>query len=164
IQSQLVDDNTLLLEYALGDDRSFGWAITSTSISSFELPRQSEVEAAARRVYDLITASDQTPPNESPQQRRKRLDQADAAFPAAASLSRMLLDPVAADLKNKRLLIVGEGVLQYVPFAALPDLWGQLPTTSDRISSSKTTAVRKEQRDAGQQNPEAIVPLIVHHE
>jgi len=165
IQSQLLDDNTLLLEYALGDDRSFVWAITSTSISSFELPRQSEVKAAALRVYDLVTASDHTPPNESPEQRRKRLDQADATFPAAAaSLSRMLLDPVAADLKKRRLLIVGEGVLQYVPFAALPDLWQRLPTSSDRLSSSKTTTARKEHPDVRQQNREAIEPLILHHE
>jgi CHAT domain-containing protein len=36
-------------------------------------------------------------------------------------LSRMLLGPAAAELKNKRLLIVAEGVLQYVPFAALAE-------------------------------------------
>jgi CHAT domain-containing protein len=33
----------------------------------------------------------------------------------------MLLGPLASDLKGKRLLIVGEGILQYVPFGALPD-------------------------------------------
>src|SRR5262249_15886500 len=37
------------------------------------------------------------------------------------ALSRMLLGPVGAELKNKRLLIVAEGVLQYVPFSALTD-------------------------------------------
>jgi CHAT domain-containing protein len=33
----------------------------------------------------------------------------------------MLLRPAAARIANKRLLIVGEGMLQYLPFAALPD-------------------------------------------
>jgi hypothetical protein len=33
----------------------------------------------------------------------------------------MLLGPLVTELKSKRLLLVGEGVLQYVPFAALPD-------------------------------------------
>jgi CHAT domain-containing protein len=33
----------------------------------------------------------------------------------------MLLEPVASKIKNKRLLIVGEGILQYLPFAALPE-------------------------------------------
>jgi CHAT domain-containing protein len=52
---------------------------------------------------------------------------ADAEYSkAAASLSQMLLGPAAAELKNKRLLIVSEGVLQYVPFAGLPD-----PTATD---------------------------------
>jgi CHAT domain-containing protein len=39
---------------------------------------------------------------------------------AAARLSQMLLAPVAAQLEKKRLLIVGDGALQYIPFAALP--------------------------------------------
>src|SRR5262249_31949194 len=48
-------------------------------------------------------------------------DLADAAFPkASADLSRMLLGPVASQLGSRRLLIVSEGMLQYVPFAALP--------------------------------------------
>ena len=33
----------------------------------------------------------------------------------------MILGPVAAELKDKRLLIVSDGVLQYIPFAGLPD-------------------------------------------
>jgi hypothetical protein len=59
IQTQLLDENTLLLEYALGEEKSFVWAVTPPSIKSFGLPKQAEIEAAARRVYDLITASDQ---------------------------------------------------------------------------------------------------------
>jgi CHAT domain-containing protein len=54
-------------------------------------------------------------------QRKTRLDAAEVEYPkAAAELSRMLLAPLAAELKEKRLVVVGEGVLQYVPFAALP--------------------------------------------
>jgi CHAT domain-containing protein len=39
---------------------------------------------------------------------------------AALALSRTLLGPVAADLGKKRLVVVAEGALQYIPFAALP--------------------------------------------
>ena len=35
-------------------------------------------------------------------------------------MSRTILGPVAAELKDKRLLIVSDGVLQYIPFAGLP--------------------------------------------
>ena len=122
IQSQLLDENTVLLEYSLGEDNSYVWAISPNSLKTFTLPKRSEVEAAARRVYDLVTASDRKVPGESLEQQQKRLVQADADYPAAiAALSRMLVGPIGSELKNKRLLIVAEGVLQYVPFSALAD-------------------------------------------
>ena len=106
IQSQLLDENTVLLEYSLGEDNSYVWAISPNSLKAFTLPKRAEVEAAARRVYDLVTATDRNVPSESN---------------AIAALSRMLLGPVGSELENKRLLIVAEGVLQYVPFSALDD-------------------------------------------
>ncbi|HMG32610.1 MAG TPA: CHAT domain-containing protein, partial [Blastocatellia bacterium] len=58
---------------------------------------------------------------ETPEQRRKRIEQADVEYAKASlALSQMLLGPAAAELKGKRLVIVGEGVLQYTAFAALP--------------------------------------------
>jgi CHAT domain-containing protein len=122
IQSQLLDENTVLLEYSLGEDNSYLWAISPNSLKTFTLPKRAEVEAAARRVYDLVTASDRKVSDESIEQQRKRLLQADQDYPVAiAALSRMLLGPVGSELKNKRLLVVAEGVLQYVPFSALTD-------------------------------------------
>jgi CHAT domain-containing protein len=57
---------------------------------------------------------------ETPAQRSSRIAQADKDFEQAASeLSRMILAPVAGELGNKRLVIVADGALQYVPFAAL---------------------------------------------
>jgi CHAT domain-containing protein/tetratricopeptide (TPR) repeat protein len=121
IQKDVLDDETLLLEYALGEEKSFLWAVTPASIQSFELPKRAEVEAAARRVYETLTARNQTLASETPEQRRKRIEQADVEYPKiSAALSRLLLGPVAAELKGKRLIIVGEGVLQYTAFAALP--------------------------------------------
>src|SRR5262249_28036621 len=74
-----------------------------------------------KRFYQLLTERGAAVPNETLAQRQQRLDHVETDYPqAAASLSRMLLAPVAAELEQKRLLIVAEGVLQYVPFAALP--------------------------------------------
>jgi CHAT domain-containing protein/tetratricopeptide (TPR) repeat protein len=121
IQNDVLDDETLLLEYALGEEKSFLWAVTPASIQSFELPKRAEIEEAARRVYEMLTARNQMLANETPEQRRKRIEQSDAEYPkTSAALSRMLLGPVAAELKSKRLIIVGEGLLQYTAFAALP--------------------------------------------
>lgn len=121
IQQRVLDDGTLLLEYALGEQKSFLWAVTPTWIKSFELPKRAEIEQAARRVYELSTARNKNLLKETPEQRRQRLERADKEYStAAASLSRMLLGSVASELKGKRLLIVGDGILQYVSFAALP--------------------------------------------
>ncbi|HYV14015.1 MAG TPA: CHAT domain-containing tetratricopeptide repeat protein [Pyrinomonadaceae bacterium] len=105
IQEKILDQDTLLLEYSLGEERSFVWAVTPDAIKSFELPKRAVIEPAARRVYDLLTT---------------RTINAEYAK-ASAILSRMILGPVAAELKDKRLLIVSDGVLLYIPFAGLPD-------------------------------------------
>jgi CHAT domain-containing protein/Tfp pilus assembly protein PilF len=121
IQTEVLDDGTMLLMYALGEKKSYLWAVTPTTINSFELPKRSEIEASARRVYELLSARNQSAPNETLEQKQQRLNQADAEYPkAAAALSRMLLSSVVSQLGSKRLLIVGESMLQYVPFAALP--------------------------------------------
>ena len=52
----MLDDNTVLIEYSLGAERSWVWVVTQTSADVFALPSRSEVETAARRVYTLLTA------------------------------------------------------------------------------------------------------------
>jgi CHAT domain-containing protein len=121
IQTEVLDSETLLLEYAIGEEKSFLWAVTPSSIKSFELPKRSEIESVARRVHEILTARNQTVAKETPEQRRKRIEQADAEYgKASLALSQILLGPVASELKGKRLMIVGEGILQYTAFAALP--------------------------------------------
>ena len=122
IQKRVVDQNTLLLEYALGEKKSFVWAITPDSVKTFELPGRAAIEQQAKRFYQLLTERGLSVPNETLAQRNQRLAHADSDYPqAAANLSRMLLAPLAAELKQKRLVVVAEGVLQYLPFSALPE-------------------------------------------
>jgi CHAT domain-containing protein/predicted negative regulator of RcsB-dependent stress response len=121
IQREVLDPDTLLLEYVLGDERSFGWAVTPSSIKSFELPPRAEVESAVLRVYELLTARNQQVKGETQLNLQARIHQADTDYVAASAvLSRMLLAPVTDELEQKRLLIVADGMLQYVPFSALP--------------------------------------------
>lgn len=105
---RLLDDDTLLLEYFLGEERSYLWAVTS-SASRFvaTLPGRAQIEAAARRAYQGMTES-------------HRQTGEVAARQAAARLSRMVLQPVADLLGWPRLVVVAHGALQAVPFAALP--------------------------------------------
>jgi len=108
-QQKLLDPDTLLLEYALGEQRSYLWLVSASQIKSYELPGRTAIEASASQVYNLVKSSEAVFP------RGKA-----AYWQKAAALSQMILGPVAAELGDKRLLIVGEGALQYVPFNALP--------------------------------------------
>lgn len=120
IQQQVLDGNTLLLEYKLGHDSSYVWAMTPDGVLSYQLPPSAEVEAQARRVYDLLIARQPEPGLTEGQQRAREMA-ADSQYQKQASvLSTMLLGPVAAQLGTKRLLIVADGALDYVPFSALP--------------------------------------------
>jgi CHAT domain-containing protein len=105
IQRKVLDEDTLLLTYSLGIDRSYLWLVSKTKIQSYELPKRSVIEAKAQQFYEQEkTNPSTTTPN--PQ--------------LGVQLSQIILQPIANKLSNKRLLIVPDGALQYIPFAALP--------------------------------------------
>ena len=106
IQQQILDENTILLQYSLGYQRSYLWAVTKTSITSYELPKAAEIETIAKNFRTAVTAPSS---RDNPNQVAKAND----------AISQIILQPVAAQLGQKRLLIVGDGVLNYLPFAAL---------------------------------------------
>ena len=108
IRRRLLDRDTLLLEYRLGAERSFLWAVTPDSLESFALPGRAEIERAARPACDLLARS------------FARKAEISGGL-QLATLSRLLLGPVAPLLPGKRLLVVGNGILQSLPFAALPE-------------------------------------------
>jgi tetratricopeptide (TPR) repeat protein len=121
IQQQVLDDQTLLLEYFLGKERSYLWVVSADSIRSYELPKREEIEEAALRVKKLLTARVAHEKGESPEQRQARITAADAKYPGeAARLSKMILWPAISELSGKRLAIVPDGELQEVAFGALP--------------------------------------------
>jgi len=120
IQQQL-DRDTLLLEYSLGETRSYLWAVTPDSLKAFELPKGADIEKVARATAESLSARSVVQSLETPEQRRARIAGADASFEkVSAELSRMILAPASGEFGTKRLVIVADGALQYVPFAALP--------------------------------------------
>ena len=130
---KMLDDDTLLLEYALGEDNSYLWAVTRNDFSTFRLPKRSEIENRVRPVRDLMVA--RVPhPGEKPAEHQARVRKSEAEYwVQAAELSRVLLGPVASQLGNRRLAIVGEGILQHIPFGALP--------TPDATSAQDTPVI-----------------------
>ncbi|HKQ74752.1 MAG TPA: tetratricopeptide repeat protein [Blastocatellia bacterium] len=171
IQDQALNADTLLLEYALGEERSYLWAVTQNSFTAHELPCRKEIEEAALRVRDLMTARNRIVKFEEPHERQARISKAAAEYPkAAAALSHLLLGPVVGQLEKKRLLIVGDGVLQYVSFAALPspEIWTKI--RSDEGAEGKSyreklrPSVPPSLRASVSKSLRPSVPLIVDHE
>jgi CHAT domain-containing protein/predicted negative regulator of RcsB-dependent stress response len=120
IQNGIKDDDTLLLEFALGDERSYLWVVSADEIASYELPTRTTIEALSRRTYELLTARQSMAERPTPAD-EERLRAADAEYwRQSATLSTMLLGPAARRLGSKRLLIVSDGFLKYIPFEALP--------------------------------------------
>ncbi len=101
IQQQVLDDETVLLLYSLGCDRSFLWLVSTTEVTSYQLPKRDEIEQLSQSFLAEIQSQAVVPPS-------------------GEQLSQILLSPVMSQLGNKRLVIVGDGILQTVPFAALP--------------------------------------------
>ncbi len=158
IQQRLLDEDSLLLEYALGDERSYLWAVSKSSIKTYELPKRDVIEQAAQRVYDLVTAPSVFKRNELARERRDRLAQAAAQLPSAAEeLTGMILAPAVSELGERRLVIVADGALQRVPFGMLPEPESGRAGEweSGRAGGNPQSTIR---------NPQSIVPLVVRHE
>ncbi|MGD1714996.1 CHAT domain-containing protein, partial [Dapis sp. BLCC M172] len=139
IQQQVIDKDTILLQYSLGEDASYLWLVTPTEISSYELPKKSEIEELARQFREEIISLSPVPE-------------------MGNKLSKILLLPVANKLGNKRLLIVGDGILQTIPFAALPLTSPPTPLVQGEGGNSASTFA------GGNEGGQNYQPLIVNHE
>lgn len=153
IQRQVLDGGALLLEYSLGAEKSFLWAVTSDSFASFELPGRARIEEAARDYYKLLTVRSERPPAKERSEWVKRRAAADVKVEEVArDLYQLILQPAEPLLGDRPLLIVADGALQYVPFAALPlSTTGAPLVTSHEIvnlpSASVLAVLRREFRD-----------------
>ncbi|HSR53765.1 MAG TPA: CHAT domain-containing protein [Acidobacteriota bacterium] len=103
----LLDEDTLLLEFALSaQGPSHLWLVSPQQVNAYRLAQGNVIEEAARQAFALISRFD-------PQRQRQREQ-------ALQHLSRLLLEPVGQEIaKASRLVVVSDGALHYIPFAAL---------------------------------------------
>ncbi|MFK7865124.1 MAG: CHAT domain-containing protein [Pseudohongiellaceae bacterium] len=121
IQQEALDPDTVLLEYSLGENRSYLWLVQQGApLQIFELPPRDEIEAKAREYLSLLT--------EPGGWTRPR-----TTAKVGKELSDMLLGPITNQLPGTRLVIVGDGVLQYLPFSALPNPNSSLTAMSSPV-------------------------------
>jgi CHAT domain-containing protein/tetratricopeptide (TPR) repeat protein len=104
--SRWLDPGTALLEYSLGEKRSFLWVVDSRGLRSFVLPGERRIETQARRVYEEL---------------RSAKPGSEAGRKAAFALAKTLLGPIWSEAATlSRLVIVPDGALHVLPFIALP--------------------------------------------
>jgi CHAT domain-containing protein/tetratricopeptide (TPR) repeat protein len=129
LQKEILDSDSVLLEFGLGEPHSYLWAVTSASFTSHELPSRRQIEKTSEWFHNLVSGAlreSPSPPGKlgaaKPNEGllRRHDDSPNTLQAAATWLSQTLLGPVASQIQGKRLIIIADGALQYLPFAALP--------------------------------------------
>jgi len=130
VQQKVLDSSTALLEYSLGTEQSYLWVVTQANTGLYKLPPRAAIDKLAtdfraqlipsklqRRIVGIDVAADA--------QRGLGLatgptpEEAAAMIAASNALYRAAVEPAASVIADKRLLIVADGALNYVPFEAL---------------------------------------------
>jgi CHAT domain-containing protein/predicted negative regulator of RcsB-dependent stress response len=148
IQEEVIlDDQTVLLEYSLGADGSRVWVVTRDYIKTYDLPAQTDIEASARKVYGALAT-------------RPGVDTEDAFTPAAEELARLVLWPVAGELDKRRVIVVADDVLHYIPFQVLPaspSSGEMLVAEHDVINAPSASILGELRQEAARRQPAAKV-------
>ena len=148
VRARVLDPDTQLVQYALGEEGGYVWVVSHDRLESARLPARAEIEAAALRLHDLLSAA---PAGGDAARLRSAQDE----------LGRLVLAPVAGLLRARRLLVVAPGALQYVPFASLP-LPGGAPTLLSRFElvSAPSASVIATLRDEPREHPATRVAAV----
>lgn len=111
LQRQVLGDGESVVEFCLGEDRSFAWLISRDAVSFEILPGRKEIEGKVRQyIRDLSTA----PANIY---LRLRLAKQQTL---GAELFKMLFGKLASQLRaDSRLIVIPDGLLNYVPYESL---------------------------------------------
>src|SRR6185369_2165665 len=141
IQQLIVEDNdTMLLEYFLGRNASYVWAITRNDARVYELPKADAITSAVQVVYELLA--------------KKPDDDSELRFSKAGSdLAQMILTPLAKQPAVKRLIVVADGALNYIPFQLLPGPAGDPLVASYEIVNAPSASILGQLRHEKQQRP-----------
>ena len=128
VQQNVLDDQTVLVEYALQADESYLFAVSKSAVSLFKLPSRANVDKLATDLRAQLIPS-------KLQRRIVGIDVAEAnrglsiasaapeevaPFVAASNaLYKAVLEPAAGMIGEKRLMVVADGALNYIPFEVL---------------------------------------------
>jgi CHAT domain-containing protein/Tfp pilus assembly protein PilF len=143
VQSTMVDDETTLLAYSLSVEKSFLFSVSRKGLSVHELPGRDEIEGLAREAHRFLR---------SPRSRGES--------PAVARLGELLIRPLEGLDQSRRLLVVSDGALGYVPFSVLSAPGGRALVDSFeivRLPSASIVPVLRAQRSGRRFHRRALV-------
>lgn len=105
----LLDDNTVVLQFVLGAQRSAVWWLDRQSLTAYPLLPQDALQPDIVQVFEDLARSDQPRSAVEAATQRRRLE----------DLSRRLLGDLAHRLEDQRLVFIVDGALHLLPFGAL---------------------------------------------
>jgi len=128
VQQKILDDQTVLLEYSLGPEASYLWAADSKSLTLHKLAPRPALDKLVtdlraqlipaklqRRIVGIDVAAD-------PTRGLGVVTSSEDAAPfiaASSALYKVAVEPVSSLIAEKRLLVIADGGLNYIPFEAL---------------------------------------------
>ncbi|MBC7910127.1 MAG: CHAT domain-containing protein, partial [Pyrinomonadaceae bacterium] len=176
VQQQVLDDKTALLEYSLGAHVSYLWAVTQGGVALYKLPAREIVEKQAlefraamipEKLRSPITGINLAPTRGLGLSSAPASGNAGGFATTSNTLYRTAVEPAASMIGDKRMLIVADGALNYIPFEALVKTGGgtdyaALPylVTSNEIAyapSASVVAVIRKQASARPQGTSVLV-------
>lgn len=143
----LVGADTLVVEYFLGRNGAYALVLGGKTATAFTLAEPSELNEQAQAIHTLYSARNEDVAGETAAARAARIDAADGKAEAMrVKLRAALIAPFEALLTGKRrLIVVADGALHLVPWAALVP---ELP-----VQSTPSLSVLKAQRATKRAGP-----------
>lgn len=110
IQRELLDADTSLIEYALGEEKSFAWAVSRDSVSFAILPGKRELTRLVTEYRDSLLER----PNATSQIQLSKIQR------QSKHLYKILISPFETQLQPRsKLIVVPDNALAYLPFETL---------------------------------------------
>jgi CHAT domain-containing protein len=162
VQNEIRGDDSVLLEYALGEQASYLWAVDQDHIAAYSLLGSTEIQRLANEYRGALMAR-QPIAGETAEHYADRVMRADHEIGAISQeLAKLILAPASDYLRGKkRVIIVPEGPLQYLPFAALPFTDNQPLAANYEVITLPSFSILKALRDArGKRPPPSQVAAV----
>jgi CHAT domain-containing protein len=122
IQHDLLDENASVVEYWLGEDRSYLWVVSRETLRAFTLPSRAAIDKDVAALREKLLAPASVAAAMSIEQRVAR-DSAgiEEVRSGADALAARMLPAEARALMRGSIVVVADGELQALPFAIFDD-------------------------------------------